>query len=72
MNLPIPKNVGSIDRLGRVVGGTALAVGPVVAGVAWPVGVAVGVFGASIAVSGLLGRCSVYHLLGVSTAGEGD
>ena len=67
MKMPIPRNVSGPDRIVRVLaGGTAAAV-PIALGVAWPIAVPVALFGGGIAASGLMGRCSIYHMLGIST-----
>lgn len=67
MNFPIPRNVGPTDRVARVVLGVVGAAAPVVAGGAWPVALPVGLLAGGVALSGVVGRCSVYHALGVST-----
>lgn len=71
MSFPIPRNVGATDRVIRVVAGVAAASGPLVLHASWPVVAVVGLLGAGTALSGLLGRCSVYHALGVSTRDPG-
>jgi hypothetical protein len=72
VNLPVPRNVGPIDRVARVALGAAGVAAPVALGAGWLVAVPVGLLAGSVAVSGLLGRCSIYHALGLSTlAGEG-
>jgi hypothetical protein len=60
MNLP--QNVGGIDKYVRILGGG------IVAGIAlyhqiwWLAGI-----GALIALTGLVGRCGLYYLLGINT-----
>lgn len=72
MNLPIPaRNVGRTDRVVRVVAGAAAVVAPLALGASWAVMAPIGLFASGIAVSGVLGRCSVYHALGVSTLDTG-
>jgi hypothetical protein len=71
LNLPIPaRNVGRMDRVVRVVAGTAGVAAPLLLGAGWTVLAPVGLLAAGIAVSGVLGRCSAYHALGVSTLDE--
>lgn len=67
MTLPIPRNVGNVDRIARVFVGAAAAAAPIALGAAWVVAAPVVLLGGGIAVSGVLGRCNVYHALGVST-----
>lgn len=68
MNLPIsPRNVGRTDRVARVVAGAAAVAAPLALGAGWPVLAPVGLLAGLTAASGILGRCSIYHALGVST-----
>jgi hypothetical protein len=68
VNFPVPRNVGALDRAVRVAVGAAGVVAPVALGASWFVTVPVGLLAGSIAVSGVLGRCSIYHALGISSA----
>ncbi|MCA9493934.1 MAG: DUF2892 domain-containing protein [Myxococcales bacterium] len=68
VTLMIPRNVGSADRVVRVVAGGAAAAAPLALGASWVVAAPVALFAGGIVLSGLLGRCSVYHALGVSTS----
>lgn len=70
MSFPVPRNVGALDRGARVVGGLAGMVVPAALGASWPVALPVGLLFGGIALSGVLGRCSVYHALGYSTLPE--
>ena len=67
MNFPVPRNVGSADRVVRVVVGVAGVAAPLALGAGWVVAVPVAVLAGGVALSGALGRCSVYHALGLST-----
>lgn len=69
MRLPVPRNVGATDRLARVVLGVGVAVAPVALGAATGITAALAILGASTAMSGVLGRCSIYHLVGIDTRG---
>jgi hypothetical protein len=72
MNFPIPRNVGRVDRALRVVGGAAVVAAPVLLGAGVVVAAPVALLGAGVAASGALGRCSVYHALGLSTLDAPD
>jgi hypothetical protein len=67
VNFPIPRNVGRRDRIARVVVGVLAAAAPVVLGAAPVIAVPIGLFATGIAMSGLLGRCSIYQALGRTT-----
>ena len=66
--MKFPVNVGSIDRVVRIVLGTglvAVALGGLVAG---PVLAAAWVIAAIALVTGAIGFCPLYFVLGISTA----
>jgi hypothetical protein len=58
------RNVGSIDRIIRIVIGLALIAIPVTGGTMW------GYAGILPLVTGLVGWCPPYSLLGLSTCGK--
>ncbi len=58
-------NVGSGDRLARVLVGSGLLIGGVLLGGTW--GWVMGVVGLAPIVTGLTGRCAAYTLLGLNT-----
>jgi hypothetical protein len=68
--MKLPVNVGPIDRIARIVLGiglVALALGGTVAG---PLVAVVWLVAAIALVTGLIGFCPLYFLLGISTAGN--
>lgn len=67
MRFPIPRNVGAADRALRVALGAAGIAAPVALGAGWMVAAPVGLAAGGLALSGLLGRCSVYQALGLTT-----
>ncbi|MEQ1569200.1 MAG: DUF2892 domain-containing protein [Myxococcota bacterium] len=64
---PVPRNVGTADRVARVALGAAAAAAPLALGAGLWVVAPVALAAGGLALSGALGRCSVYHALGVST-----
>lgn len=61
------KNVGGVDGITRVIAGCAMAASGWYLGLPqmWTIGLAI--MGAMTAMTGLIHRCSVYKLLGIST-----
>lgn len=67
LTLSFDKNVGSADRVFRLLSGAGLAsVGWYLALPTWAT-VSMSVFGAMWVATGLLSKCSIYYLLGYST-----
>lgn len=64
------RNVGSADRIVRVVLGVAALVGAVATGAATPLGIGLLVVGGVLVVTAAVGFCPLYRLLGVRTAGR--
>ena len=62
-------NVGPIDRMFRIISGLALAVFPFFTSMALPMWltVAMTIFGFAWFMTGAVGRCGMYYLLGLST-----
>jgi len=60
--MQLTQNVGGIDKIVRIVGGLAL-VGAAVYFQMWWLAAA----GALLALTGLVGRCGLYYLLGINT-----
>jgi hypothetical protein len=60
-------NVGTFDRVVRLIVGIAMVLVGVAAFEAPGVRVAVGVTGVAIGLTGLVSRCGIYYLLGAST-----
>ena len=71
VSLGFEKNVGTGDRVARLVSGAALV------GAGWSLGapaaacVAMTVFGVMWMATGVLSKCSIYHALGFSTCPVG-
>jgi uncharacterized membrane protein len=64
------KNVGTVERWGSVIGGTALtAYGLKRRSLA---GAALALLGAELAYRGVTGQCPLYHALGINTARDGE
>lgn len=61
------KNVGTIDGLIRIVMGLGMVAAGWMVGATQPLGLGLALVGAATAVTGLISRCSVYALLGIST-----
>lgn len=64
------KNVGTIDRIIRIVVGIALLAGVLMNMVALPLSYLVGLIGLIALVTGAVGTCPAYSLMGISTAGK--
>ncbi|GIV24398.1 MAG: hypothetical protein KatS3mg026_0090 [Bacteroidia bacterium] len=58
----LTQNVGGIDKIARIVGGLALVGAAVYLGMWW-----LAAAGALLALTGLVGRCGLYYLLGINT-----
>lgn len=63
------KNVGTIDRIVRIVVGIVLLAGFALNMIAAPLSYLVALIGLIALVTGLLGTCALYSLIGVNTAG---
>ena len=68
--MKLPVNVGSIDRVARMVLGIALVAVALGGSVAGPLLAAAWVVAAIALVTGALGFCPLYFVLGISTAGN--
>ena len=68
--MKLPGNVGSVDRVARIVLGIALAAVALGSSVAGPLLAVVWVIAAIMLVTGAIGFCPLYFLLGISTAGN--
>ena len=68
--MKLPTNVGSIDRLIRIVLGIGLAAIALGASLAAPLLVVVLLAAAIALVTGAIGFCPLYFVLGISTAGN--
>jgi hypothetical protein len=68
--MKLPTNVGSIDRLIRIVLGIGLAAIALGASLAAPLLVVVWVTAAIALVTGAIGFCPLYFVLGISTVGN--
>ncbi len=66
--MKLPQNVGSVDRFIRVVLGVGLAVVALSGSVAAPFLYIVWIVAAIALVTGAIGFCPLYFLLGISTA----
>lgn len=60
--MQLTQNVGGIDKIVRIVGGLALVGAAVYLEMWWLAAV-----GALLALTGLVGRCGLYYLLGINT-----
>lgn len=60
-------NESTLDRTIRVVLGVAALIGAVVVGIASVPGVALAVVGAILTLTGAVGFCPLYRVLGIST-----
>ena len=62
-------NVGPVDRVFRIVSGAVLAILPWIGAVAMPqtLAIVLTVFGAAWLMTGVVSRCGMYYLLGLST-----
>lgn len=68
--MKLPENVGSIDRVIRIVLGIALVAVALGGSVAGPFLAATWVVAAIALVTGAIGFCPLYFVLGISTAGN--
>jgi hypothetical protein len=68
--MKLPTNVGTIDRLIRIVLGIGLAAIALGASLAAPLLVVVLLAAAIALVTGAIGFCPLYFVLGISTAGN--
>jgi hypothetical protein len=64
------KNVGTIDRIVRIVVGIAFLAGFALNMVASPLSYLVALVGIIALVTGAVGTCPAYTLIGISTAGK--
>jgi hypothetical protein len=64
------KNVGTIDRIVRIIVGIALLYGVWMNMVASPLSYLVALIGIIALVTGAIGTCPAYSLMGISTAGK--
>lgn len=64
------KNVGTIDRVVRVIAGIAFLAGFAMNMVAAPLSYLVAIVGIVLIATGALGTCALYSLIGVNTAGQ--
>ncbi|MEQ1755156.1 MAG: DUF2892 domain-containing protein [Micropepsaceae bacterium] len=62
-----PKKLGAADGLIRVVAGAAIAASGWYFGLSQPWVIGLAVTGAMTSMTGLIHRCSVYKILGIST-----
>jgi hypothetical protein len=65
--MKIRVNEGPIDRIARIIAGTALIAVAVLGLVAAPLSLVAGAVGAILVVTGATGFCPLYAVLGVST-----
>jgi len=68
--MKLQSNVGSIDRVVRIVIGIALVAAAVSGTLAGPALILAGIVAAIMMVTGAVGFCPLYWLLGISTAGN--
>jgi hypothetical protein len=68
--MKLPTNVGSIDRLIRIVLGIGLVALALAGSLAAPLVVVVWLAAAIALVTGAIGFCPLYFVLGISTAGN--
>jgi hypothetical protein len=68
--MKLPTNVGSIDRLIRIVLGTGLVALALAGSLAAPLVVVLWLVAAIALVTGAIGFCPLYFVLGISTAGN--
>ena len=66
--MALTRNVGSIDKIVRLVGGSALALwGVLGAGLSGPVGIVALVAGVVFITTALINFCPVFKILGISS-----
>ncbi|MGZ8514728.1 MAG: YgaP family membrane protein [Candidatus Limnocylindrales bacterium] len=68
--MKLQANVGPIDRIIRMVLGVGLVAVALSGSVAAPLPIAVWIVAAIALVTGAIGFCPLYHLLGISTTGN--
>lgn len=68
--MKLPQNVGSVDRITRIVVGIALVAVALGGSVAGPLLAVTWIVAAIMLVTGAIGFCPLYALLGISTAGN--
>lgn len=67
VTLAFEKNVGTGDRIFRLVSGLSLAVGPWCISLPLAATIPLSVLGAMWTLTGVLSKCSIYYALGFST-----
>lgn len=65
------KNVGTADRIFRVLSGLGLAVAPWLMNIQMTLQIPIAIFGVAWFLTGVTRRCGMYHMLGVSTLKKG-
>lgn len=68
--MKLPMNVGSVDRIIRIVLGIALVAGALGGSLAGPLLAVAWIVAEIMLVTGAVGFCPVYFVLGISTAGN--
>ena len=68
--MKLPVNVGPIDRVARIVLGSGLVVVALSGAVAGPLLAVAWLIAAIALVTGVIGFCPLYFVLGISTAGN--
>jgi hypothetical protein len=68
--MKLPQNVGSFDRLARVVLGIGLVAAALGGAVTGPLLAVAWIVAAIMLVTGAIGFCPLYFVLGISTAGN--
>ena len=68
--MKLPQNVGSIDRVVRIMLGIGLVAVALAGAVAGPLSAIAWVVAAIALVTGAIGFCPLYFVLGISTAGN--
>ena len=67
VTLTFDRNVGTRDRIGRIVSGLFLAALGWIIGLSLGASIALSVLGALWTLTGVLSKCSIYYLVGYST-----
>jgi hypothetical protein len=68
--MKLPVNVGSVDRIIRIVLGVGLVAVAFGGSLAWPLLGVTWLVAAIMLVTGAIGLCPLYFVLGISTAGN--
>lgn len=68
--MKLPQNVGSVDRITRIVVGVALVAVAIGGPVTGPLLAVTWIVAAIMLVTGAIGFCPLYAILGISTAGN--